>query len=94
MCAAVLLLGYGRLLGFSGILVRATSPFVHARFSDLYLWRVHVLVGLLLGGVISQAFTAFPLAPEASRRSFTVSNSTFNLKINGYQKPKRSLQSI
>ena len=62
LCAAVLLLGYGRLLGFSGILVRTSSPFIHARLPDLATWRVLTVIGLILGGIGSQSVTNFPVA--------------------------------
>ena len=58
--AATMLLCYGRVLGFSGILVQSAAPLVKAGLPAL--WRVSVLVGLVVGGVLSGAIpsTQFP----------------------------------
>ena len=59
--AATLLLGYGRLLGFSGILVNTTGPLLRAQGSLVDSWRVAVLLGLCLGGYVAHQFTSFPM---------------------------------
>lgn len=58
LSAAVLLLGYGRVLGFSGIVARTTGPLIRASFPDS--WRVLIVIGLILGGVASSTFANFP----------------------------------
>ena len=60
--AAVLLLGYGRVLGFSGILLNGTVPFLKGHGAHLTNagWRVLTLLGLIGGGVSATTFASFP----------------------------------
>ena len=54
--AAIMLLCYGRVLGFSGILVQSAAPLFAAK--PPALWRVSMLLGLVLGGGICGAIPA------------------------------------
>ncbi len=58
LSAAVLLLGYGRLLGFSGILSRTGGALVRATLPDS--WRALIIIGLVAGGAVTSTFTTFP----------------------------------
>lgn len=59
VAAATLLLCYGRVLGFSGILNEGTlKPITRGRLPEL--WRLAVLLGLVAGGCVSATFSGFP----------------------------------
>ena len=62
LSAAVLLLCYGRVLGFSGILAQSTIPFASAKLPAM--WRLLLVLGLVVGGIICTAIPAsgFPYA--------------------------------
>ena len=60
LSAAALLLGYGRVLGFSGILLNGTAPFLKGNGDTHAGWRLLVLIGLIGGGVGSSYFAPFP----------------------------------
>lgn len=59
LSAAATLLGYGRVLGFSGILLQGTAgPLFKGGLP--HLWRVLVLIGLVLGGLVASSVAPFP----------------------------------
>lgn len=58
--AAVFLLCYGRVLGFSGITGEVGSAMAAGR--PIEVWKVLVLIGLVWGGIASATTTQFPFS--------------------------------